>query len=36
MDMIADSDTVKSQRAFEALLHMKRLDIKTLQRAFNG
>jgi len=36
MDMIADSDTVKSQRAFEAMLYMRKLDIGAIERAFDG
>ena len=36
MDMIKDPDTAKSQRAMEAMMQMKKLDIAELQRAFNG
>jgi predicted 3-demethylubiquinone-9 3-methyltransferase (glyoxalase superfamily) len=36
MDMIADGDTVKSKRAFEAMLYMGKLDIAALQRAYGG
>jgi predicted 3-demethylubiquinone-9 3-methyltransferase (glyoxalase superfamily) len=35
-EMIADPDTAKSQRAFQAMLQMKKLDIAALQRAFAG
>lgn len=35
-EMISDPDTKKSQRAFEAMLQMKKLDIDKLQRAYGG
>lgn len=35
-DMMKDPDTAKSQRVMQALLHMKKLDIAALERAFNG
>ncbi len=34
--LIGDPDTVKSQRVFQAMLQMKKLDIAKLQRAYNG
>lgn len=34
--MISDPDTVKSQRAFAAMMNMKKLEITALQRAFDG
>ena len=34
--MILDPDTAKSQRAFQAMLQMKKFDIAALQRAFDG
>src|SRR5262249_51793827 len=34
--LIADPDTAKSQRAFQAMPKMKKLDIAGLQRAFAG
>ena len=36
MEMIKDPDTAKSQRAMQAMMHMKKLDIAELQRAFDG
>lgn len=36
MEMFKDPDTVKSQRAMQAMMQMKKLDIAQLQRAFNG
>jgi predicted 3-demethylubiquinone-9 3-methyltransferase (glyoxalase superfamily) len=35
-ELLNDSDTVKSQRVFQAMMQMKKLDIKSLQRAFAG
>jgi predicted 3-demethylubiquinone-9 3-methyltransferase (glyoxalase superfamily) len=35
-ELLNDPDTSKSQRAFQAMLRMKKLDIEGLQRAFAG
>ena len=35
-ELLNDPDTSKSQRAFQAMLRMKKLDIEALQRAFAG
>lgn len=35
-EMISDPDPKKSQRTFEAMLRMKKLDIDKLQRAYSG
>lgn len=34
--MASDPDKAKSERAFEAMLQMKKLDVAALQRAFDG
>lgn len=34
--LLADPDSAKSERAFQAMLQMKKLDIEGLQRAFAG
>jgi predicted 3-demethylubiquinone-9 3-methyltransferase (glyoxalase superfamily) len=34
--MLTDPDSTKSQRAFAAMMPMKKLDIAALERAFNG
>ena len=36
LDMLSDSDAATSQRAMEAMLHMKKIDIDTLKRASDG
>jgi predicted 3-demethylubiquinone-9 3-methyltransferase (glyoxalase superfamily) len=35
-EMLTDDQSEKSQRAFEAMLHMKKLDIAVLQQAYDG
>ena len=35
-EMLADETSEASQRAFEAMLHMKKLDIEELKRAYEG
>ena len=35
-EMMNDPDKAKSERAFQAMLEMKKLDVDTLRRAFNG
>jgi predicted 3-demethylubiquinone-9 3-methyltransferase (glyoxalase superfamily) len=35
-EMISDPDPEKSQRAMQAMLHMKKIDIATIERAFRG
>jgi len=35
-ELLTHPDTVASQRAFQAMLPMKKLDIAALQRAFDG
>jgi predicted 3-demethylubiquinone-9 3-methyltransferase (glyoxalase superfamily) len=36
LEMINDPDSERSQRAMEAMLKMKKIDIDTLQKAFTG
>jgi predicted 3-demethylubiquinone-9 3-methyltransferase (glyoxalase superfamily) len=36
IELFTDPDAAKSQRAFQAMLQMKKLDIAALQRAFAG
>jgi predicted 3-demethylubiquinone-9 3-methyltransferase (glyoxalase superfamily) len=36
LDMMKSSDTAAVERAFAAMMNMKKLDLATLQRAFNG
>jgi predicted 3-demethylubiquinone-9 3-methyltransferase (glyoxalase superfamily) len=35
-EMVNDKDPVKSQRVMAAMMHMMKLDIKTLKEAYNG
>src|SRR5262249_61928025 len=35
-ELLGDAESPKSQRAFAAMLEMKKLDIAKLQRAYNG
>ena len=35
-EMLSDSDTAKSQRAFTAMMEMKKIDIAALKTAFEG
>jgi predicted 3-demethylubiquinone-9 3-methyltransferase (glyoxalase superfamily) len=34
--MLSDHNAAKAQKAMEALLHMKKIDIETLKRAYAG
>jgi predicted 3-demethylubiquinone-9 3-methyltransferase (glyoxalase superfamily) len=36
MELMQDKDPVKSQRVFEAMLHMIKIDIEGLKRAYRG
>jgi predicted 3-demethylubiquinone-9 3-methyltransferase (glyoxalase superfamily) len=36
MEMLGDKDPQKAQRVMEAMLQMKKIDIATLQRAYDG
>ena len=36
LEMVSDANSKKSQRAFEAMLQMKKLDIDKLERAYNA
>jgi predicted 3-demethylubiquinone-9 3-methyltransferase (glyoxalase superfamily) len=36
LEMIQDKDESKSQRAFQAMMHMKKFDIAALKKAFAG
>jgi len=36
LEMIDDSNSEKSQRAMKAMLQMKKIDIDTLKRAYDG
>ena len=35
-EMLQDADAEKSQRVMKAMLHMKKMDIETLKRAYEG
>lgn len=35
-ELLGDPDSAKSQRAFKAMLEMKKLDIDRLERAYAG
>ena len=35
-DLLGDPNSEKSQRAMEAMLKMKKIDIATLERAYDG
>ncbi len=35
-EMISDPDPDKSQRAVQAMLQMKKIDIATIERAYRG
>jgi len=35
-EMLGDPDPAKSQRAMQAMLQMKKIDVPTLQKAYNG
>jgi predicted 3-demethylubiquinone-9 3-methyltransferase (glyoxalase superfamily) len=34
VEMLQDKDSKKSQRVMKALMHMKKLDVPTLQKAY--
>jgi predicted 3-demethylubiquinone-9 3-methyltransferase (glyoxalase superfamily) len=36
MELVQDRDTVKGQRVFQAMLHMTKINIEGLQRAYRG
>jgi predicted 3-demethylubiquinone-9 3-methyltransferase (glyoxalase superfamily) len=36
LEMISDKNRKKAQRAFDAMMQMRKIDIKTLKEAFNG
>jgi predicted 3-demethylubiquinone-9 3-methyltransferase (glyoxalase superfamily) len=35
-EILQDADAEKSQRVMTAMLHMKKMDIETLKRAYEG